>query len=206
MGSNFQNLKVKKMKKSTLKKLLIFQEFKFSKPKFKKPLFFLFLLCFIFYVFFRSTPQGFFITVSWDVFISPLFYYCFRVIFIVDCICSIYCFFNCFYFTTEFTIVFRGLSFQLSLPWPFFVRYFVFLLLYHEFYGSERALFTLWHFLPSIPSRNLAPPAFIKAYLGPAVLPWRLQGVPLRFQTHTRPICLFESHSVQQKVIVGRFY
>ena len=67
------------MKKPTLKKLLIFQEFKFSKPKFKKPLFFLFLLCFIFYVFFRSTPQGFFITVSWDVFISPLFYYCFRV-------------------------------------------------------------------------------------------------------------------------------
>ena len=27
----------------------------------------------------------------------------------------------------------------------------------------------------------------------PAVLPWRLQGLPLRFKTQTRPVCLFES-------------
>ena len=40
----------------------------------------------------------------------------------------------------------------------------------------------------------------------PAVLPWRLQGLPLRFKTQTQPICLFESHSVQQKVLVGRFH
>ena len=40
----------------------------------------------------------------------------------------------------------------------------------------------------------------------PAVLPWRLQGLPLRFKTQTLPICLFESRSVQRKVLVGRFY
>ena len=38
------------------------------------------------------------------------------------------------------------------------------------------------------------------------VLPWRLQVLPLWFETQTRPICLFESHSVQKKVLVGRFY
>ena len=37
-------------------------------------------------------------------------------------------------------------------------------------------------------------------------LAWRLQVLPLRFETQIRPIFLFESHSVQQKVLVGRFY
>ena len=40
----------------------------------------------------------------------------------------------------------------------------------------------------------------------PAVLPWRLRGLPLRFETQTQPICSFESHSVHQKLLVGRFY
>ena len=40
--------------------------------------------------------------------------------------------------------------------------------------------------------------AFIKASLGPAVLPWRLQGFPLMFKTQTWPICIFESRSVRQ--------
>ena len=40
----------------------------------------------------------------------------------------------------------------------------------------------------------------------PAVLPWRLLDLPLRLQTQTQLICLFESHSVQQKVLVGRLY
>ena len=39
----------------------------------------------------------------------------------------------------------------------------------------------------------------------PAVLSRRLQGLPLRFET-PRPICLSESHGVQQKVLVGMFY
>ena len=65
-------------------------------------------------------------------------------VFIVDCVCSLHrCFFMCFFFfTTDFTIVFWVFSFhQVSLPWLFFVRYFVFVLLYSECYGSERAFF-----------------------------------------------------------------
>ena len=42
--------------------------------------------------------------------------------------------------------------------------------------------------------------------LEPEVLPWRFQGLPLRFETQTRPICLFELNKVQQKVLVYRFY
>ena len=40
----------------------------------------------------------------------------------------------------------------------------------------------------------------------PIVPPWRLHGLPLGFETQTRLICLFESHSVKQKVLVGRLY
>ena len=36
--------------------------------------------------------------------------------------------------------------------------------------------------------------------------PWRLQGLPLRFETQTQPISLSEPHIVQQKVLLGRFY
>ena len=39
-----------------------------------------------------------------------------------------------------------------------------------------------------------------------AVLPWRLQDLPMRFETQSRSICLCESHSVQQKILIGRFY
>ena len=49
--------------------------------------------------------------------------------------------------------------------------------------------------------------SFIKASLGSVVLPWRwLQSLILRFETKSRSICLFESHSVQQEVLVGWFY
>ena len=41
-------------------------------------------------------------------------------------------------------------------------------------------------------------PAFFKAFLGWAVLPWRLKGFLLRFDTQTRPIYLFQSQSVRQ--------
>ena len=41
-------------------------------------------------------------------------------------------------------------------------------------------------------------PAFIKAFLGPIVLPWRLQGFPSRLEIQTRPMWLFESHTVRQ--------
>ena len=79
----------------------------------------------------------------------------FSGVFIVDCIyCLHECFFRCFYFTTDFTIVFRVFSFhQLSLPWLFFVRYFVFACCCSECYGFERAFFKLGRFLPYAPSR-----------------------------------------------------
>ena len=77
---------------------------------------------------------------------------------------------------------------------------------YCEYYGFERAFFTLWRFLPYPPSRHLTRPAFIKAFLGAPVLPWRLQGLPLMLKTQTRSVCLFESQSVHQKVLIGRFY
>ena len=40
----------------------------------------------------------------------------------------------------------------------------------------------------------------------PSIFPWSFQGSPLRFGTLTLPICLFEPHSSQQKVLVDRFY
>ena len=39
-----------------------------------------------------------------------------------------------------------------------------------------------------------------------AVLPWRLQGLSLRFGAQVQRTCLFESHSVLQKMLVSRFY
>ena len=71
---------------------------------------------------------------------------------------------------------------------------------YCECYGFERAFFTLRSFFLTLL------PAFIKASLELEVQPWRLQVLPLRFEKQTRPTCLFESHSIQQKVLVGRFH
>ena len=65
--------------------------------------------------------------------------------------------------------------------------------------------FPLRRFLPYTLSRHLAQPALIKAFLG-ASSSWRLQGLPLRFETQTRSICLAESESVQQKLLVDRLY
>ena len=61
--------------------------------------------------------------------------------------------------------------------------------------------FNLRCFLPYTLSQHLAQPAFITASLGPVVQPWRLHSLPLRFETQIQPICLFESHNVQQKGI-----
>ena len=95
---------------------------------------------------------------------------------------------------------------QLSLPCLFFVTSFCVVVLYREWYGFEKAFFTHRRFLLYTPSQHLSQPSFIKASLGPPALPQRLHGLPLRFETRARPICLFESHSVQQKVLVSRFY
>ena len=68
-----------------------------------------------------------------------------------------------------------------------------------ECYGFERAFFTLRFFLSYTLSRHLAQPAFIKASLEQASPPTEVRNTDL-------PISLFESHSVQQNVLVGRFY
>ena len=78
---------------------------------------------------------------------------------------------------------------------------------YRERYGFEWAFFTHRGFLPYTSSPTFfTQPTFIKASWEPVDLSWRFQGLPLRFETYTQPICLFESHSVQQKVLVSRFY
>ena len=68
--------------------------------------------------------------------------------------------------------------------------YWLLLCCYRECYGSERTFFTLRRFLPYTPL------CFCQGF--PFVQPWRLQSFPLRFETQTQPICLFESHSVCQ--------
>ena len=72
--------------------------------------------------------------------------------------------------------------------------------------GLREHFFTLRRFLPYTTSRHLTQPAFINASLGPTVQFWRLRYLPLRLEKQTLPICLFKLHSVQEKVLVGRFY
>ena len=112
---------------------------------------------------------------------------------------------SCFYFFRCFRVFSLLIAFFHFTVSSLFVRYFVFVLLYRKCYGFERAFFNLRRFLPSTPSQHLVQPAFIKASQRPAVQPWRLQDLPRRFETQTLPIFLFESYSVQQKELVGRF-
>ena len=112
---------------------------------------------------------------------------------------------------------------QLSLSRLFFVKYFVFVLLYREYYGFERAFFSLRSFSPCTPSTNL--PQYREYYgfetafftlsrLYLTLLPdiWhnlvlsRLPWEPAVLHWRTLPICFLELHSVQQKVLVSRFY
>ena len=124
-----------------------------------------------------------------------------------------HCFFRCYHFTINFQYCFWVFYCWLHLFSSLFLEMFLFhqlslhLLLFvtsflcccnRQCYGFETAFFTLRYFLLDTSSRNLAFsfPAFIKASLGQVVQPWRLQGFPLRFETHTWFICLFELHSV----------
>ena len=122
---------------------------------------------------------------------------------------------RCFYFL-PFSSVFICRFAQLFHLSPFSG---VFVLLYRECYRFEcfcvavprvlqvwESFFTLRSFLPYNPFRHLAQPILSRLPWEMTVLPWRLLGLPLKFKTQTRPIFLFESHSVQQKVLVGRFY
>ena len=128
----------RKMKKPTLKKLLIFQEMKLFNHKLKKLLFFSF--------FFRRTPYGFS-----SLFLQIFSFYHWFLLFlsgdlIADCICSLHhCFFKWFfYFTTDFTIAFLSVFISPTFfTMTVFFRCFVFVLLYRMCHGFERAFFTL---------------------------------------------------------------
>ena len=131
---------------------------------------------------FLGEPLGFFITVSSDVFI---FLHAFissdGFIFLCAFNYSCFCFFRCFYcwlhlFNSLFLHCLSGT---------------LFLCCYHECYRFERQFL-----LPGIFYLTLLP-AFIKDSLGPAVLPWRLWGFPLKFETQTQPMWLFESHCLE---------
>ena len=102
----------------------------------------------------------------------------------------------------------------------FFAIYWTFLLLYRECYGFEkkRFFFSLRRSPRYTPSPYLAKPTLLLSRLPwkQAVLPWKLQGLVLRFKTQNGSINFyyyyyyyyyyyFESHSVQRQVLVGRF-
>ena len=102
-----------------------------------------------------------------------------------------HCFFRCFYFTTDFSIVFRVFSFhQLSLPLLFFVRYVIFVLLYHECYGFERAFFRFQAFftLLSFPISDTT--CIYQGFLGAGSFALKVVGPPTDVK-NTDPAHLF---------------
>ena len=124
-----------------------------------------------------------------------------------------YCFFRCFYFTILFE--YFHCWFHLFNSSSLFLHFIILLLFFECFllrrfcvvvWRFERAFFTLRRFLTYTLSRCLAKSAFMNDSMEPVFQPWRLMGLPLRFETQTPTICLFESHSIQQKVLVDRFH
>ena len=142
----------------------------------------------------RRTPQGF------------SFFTFFRV--------SLFTFLGCFHYS-PFSSVF---IFHLSRPLSFltFLARFIFHLFrvfffcctasatdLRKFFFYSQAFFTLHPFptFAAVPrvlqiwESFFYSQAFFTLQSFQVVLPWRLQGLPLRFETQTWPICLFESHS-----------
>ena len=111
-----------------MRKLLIFQEIKFLNLKLKKSCLFL------------GEPLEFFITVSSDGFI--LFMFSFSHGFIFSCFHFLRCF-------RVFLVLITSVHFTVS---SVFVKLFIFVLLYSEYYGFEITFFTLRRFLPYTPS------------------------------------------------------
>ena len=133
-----------------------------------------------------------------------------------------HCFFRCFHFSSPiFTTVFQGFSLLIAF---FHVTSFAASLSGTSFLCCctaratdlrglfySQAFFTL-HSFPTfatvpqvlrISESFLYSQAFLTLRSFPTfgtnclelkVLPWRLQGLPMRFEIQTRPICLFESH------------
>ena len=127
-----------------------------------------------------------------------------------------HCFFRCLHFTIDFYYCFWAFS----LPTSLFLQVFLFLHWFYYCFSSvfisptffpvtifcqvlpfcavvPRVL-QIWEsffhsevFLPYTFSQHLTQPVFTKASPGLVVSPWKLQGLLLRFETQTRPICLF---------------
>ena len=156
------------------------------------------------FFFFRRAHHCFFKCFHFTITID--FYYCFRVfslliafVHFITVLSGVFIY-HWFYYRFSSVLISRTF-FTVTV-----FCYFVFVLLYRKHFGFESVFFNLKRFLPDILSQHLAQLAFIKASLGPVVEPWSLQGLPMRFETQSRSICLLKSHSVQQKVLADRFY
>ena len=147
-------------------------------------------------LFFQENALGFFTTVFLECF--HFFTTVFQLFLFHDCI---------FFRSPTFFAAFCQVHFFMS-PTFFatFCQVLRFCVVVRACYGFEKEIFILKRVLPYSPSRHLAQPAFIKASLGASSSSLKVSDLPLSFETQTRPICLFESHSVQLKVLVGRFY
>ena len=116
-------------------------------------------------------------------------------------------FLQVFYFITDFCYCFSGVfilpTFSTMTVFCHVLRFCVVprVLRIGESFFNTQAFFTL-HFFPTFGTTCF----YQRLPRELAIFPWRLKSLPLRFETKTRPPCLFESQSAQLKVLVGRFY
>ena len=155
---------------------------------------------------FLREPLRVFITISSDFFYLTIdFYCCFRVFSLLTAFVHFtkftgfyHCFLRCFYFTTDFDYFFGWFDLINILSSFLYCLATCSADLREHFWFSG-----VFFYLLSFPKFGRT--CFYQDFQ-PTVLIWRLRGHPLRFEIQTRSVCLFESHSVQQKVLVGRFY
>ena len=106
--------------------------------------------------------------------------------------------FSCFHFTltvflsgTWLLCCYATNAKDLGVLWAFFALHpFPHLPQNRECYRFERAFLTLRRFLPYIPSRHLAQPSFIKAFLGAGSSSLKVAGPPTKVR-NTHPAHLF---------------
>ena len=135
------------------------------------------------------------------------------VVCIVDCIFHFtnprvfhHCFFRCFYFTTDFTIVFRVFVSPTFFTVTVFCQVCCFgvvalrVLRTWESFLYSQTFFTL-HSFPTFGTT-----CFYQDFPGASRSALKVARPPLMFEIQIQLICLFKSHSVQQKVVVGRLY
>ena len=120
-----------------------------------------------------------------------------------------HCFFRCSHFSPlVFTIVLRMFSLLIPFVHAIFLypdclmAVFLSATSFVSAANLRELFFTLWRFLPYTPSLHLAQPAFIKAFLKAGSSSLKIVGPP----TEVRKTDPNQSHSVQYKVLVGRFH